>query len=373
MIFDMKVVILAIALTGGRHHCGVLANSHSVLRGGGDGGIVTDTKQLLLMEIGHGGGGGNVRGHRGHDSSAIHRGSMIEESTEVSSGSLDAEYFVQQPGGGNDDGGGGRGRDTLHGSIAGFEPEVSDGNDLWSYDDPNGRGGDRLGDGGGNMTAVHHEDDIEGMEDIAAAANPCFANRNELKGAVDRYIDEEDCANNNECDVGKTYGWPINSWCVSEVTDISRLFQWKGTFNEDISDWDISQVTNMNMMFSHADSFNCDLSSWNVSNVTDMGSMFSGAYAFDGDLSSWDVTSVTNMWYMFAFATSFNQDLCAWGDRFPYSSASVIYNIFKGSGCTVQDTPQLEQRGPFCASSCTSPNGAATVGESVAAVAMSLS
>ena len=134
------------------------------------------------------------------------------------------------------------------------------------------------------------------------------------------------------------------------------MFQWKGTFNEDISDWDISQVTNMNMMFSHADSFNGDLSSWNVSNVTDMGSMFSGAYAFDGDLSSWDVTSVTNMWYMFAFATSFNQELCAWGDRFPYSSTSVIYNIFKGSGCTFQDTPQLEQRGPFCASSCTSPN-----------------
>ena len=42
----------------------------------------------------------------------------------------------------------------------------------------------------------------------------------------------------------KTYG-PIENWDVTEVTDISYLFQRKGTMNADLSSWDISRVTNM--------------------------------------------------------------------------------------------------------------------------------
>jgi len=76
--------------------------------------------------------------------------------------------------------------------------------------------------------------------------------------------------------------------------------------------------------------------------------MFYYAEAFNGDLSRWDVSSNTDMKYMFYKASSYNQDLCAWADSFPYSSAP---NIFADSGCTFEGTPQLDQRGPFCASS----------------------
>ena len=55
------------------------------------------------------------------------------------------------------------------------------------------------------------------------------------------------------------------------------------------------------------------------------------------------------MQYMFNGAESFNQDLCAWGDTFPYDSARFI---FANSGCTNQDDPQEDQKGPFCASDC---------------------
>ncbi|KAL3756833.1 hypothetical protein ACHAWU_001345 [Discostella pseudostelligera] len=101
-------------------------------------------------------------------------------------------------------------------------------------------------------------------------------------------------------------------------------------------------------MFFNATLFNGDLTGWDVSSITSMKSMFENALAFNGDLSSWDVSSVVDMTEMFRGADTFNQDLCAWADIFPYSSAS---NIFTNSGCTYDDTPQLDQGGPFCASS----------------------
>jgi surface protein len=300
----------------------------------------------------------------------------------------------------------------------------------------------------------------------------CFLSEIDLRNAIYKYA-EQDCSNNNDCEVGKKYGWPMNSWCVSNVRDMGGLFVGPNTFNEDISAWDVSSVTSMNHMFQNAAAFNCDLSrwnvssvtdmeemfdfavafngdistwdvssvtdmssmfhdavtfngnlsswdvssvtdmskmfsgakvfngdlsswdvssvttmngifsdanvfngnvsSWNVSSVTDMENMFSGALAFNGDISTWDVSSVTLMdgmfyfadsfngnlssWnisslfladYMFFGASSFNQDLCNWLPEFPYGFASAI---FSESGCTFQADPNLDQRGPFCASS----------------------
>ena len=106
----------------------------------------------------------------------------------------------------------------------------------------------------------------------------------------------------------------------------------------------------MSWMFDGATSFNGDLSAWNTSRVTNMWSMFWGATLFNSDLSSWDISSVTDMEGMLAHATSFNQDLCAWGDKsFPYNNDS---DLFFDSGCTYQDTPQEDKKGPFYASDC---------------------
>ena len=78
--------------------------------------------------------------------------------------------------------------------------------------------------------------------------------------------------------------------------------------------------------------------------------MFGGAKSFNGDLSAWNISSVTEMDWMFDGATSFNQNLCAWGDKFPYGFG--YHDIFLSSGCTFQDDPQENQKGPFCASDC---------------------
>ena len=167
---------------------------------------------------------------------------------------------------------------------------------------------------------------------VVSANKKCFDDKDELQSAIRSYIDGNCGKSFSNCEVSETYGSPMNSWCVGNVTDMSRLFFGEATFNEDISGWDTSSVINMRGMFYYATSFN-------------------------GDLSNWDTSSVESMDYMFEGAASFNQDLCAWRDNFPYGQAGII---FIGSNCTFQDTPQLGQQGPFCASSCTkSPTSAA--------------
>ena len=87
-----------------------------------------------------------------------------------------------------------------------------------------------------------------------------------LYGAVRAYV-RQDCANNEECPIGQTYGWPMNSWCVGNVKDMSWLFSDIDTFNENISDWNTSSVTDMNFMFRSASSFDGDVSNFDTSSA----------------------------------------------------------------------------------------------------------
>ncbi|MDA3887044.1 MAG: BspA family leucine-rich repeat surface protein [Candidatus Delongbacteria bacterium] len=150
----------------------------------------------------------------------------------------------------------------------------------------------------------------------------------------------------------------LNSWDVSNVTDMQAMFASTNSFNQDISSWNVSSVTNMYAMFGSANSFNQDIDSWNVSSVTDMGAMFSYALAFNQDIGSWErtgsslssvtnmsdmfhhaeafnnggssainnwnVSSVTDMQGMFAYASAFNQDIDSWD----VSSVTSMYAMF---------------------------------------------
>ena len=128
----------------------------------------------------------------------------------------------------------------------------------------------------------------------AIDAASCFTNKTALQAAVDNYI-IQGCSSRPDCAVGKTWGWPIGSWCTKDVTDMSFLFSNKITFNQNITGWDVSSVTDMGGMFAAAWAFNQDISGWNVSSVTVMYVMFWGASAFNQDISGWDVSSVMHM------------------------------------------------------------------------------
>ena len=131
-----------------------------------------------------------------------------------------------------------------------------------------------------------------------------FSTKDELFSAIDEYI-------SNKTSAISVYG-DINTWDVTNITDMSNLFYMKGSFNENIADWDTSNVTRMANMFMFCYSFNQDIGNWVTSNVTDMSNMFRMATSFNQDIGSWNTSNVSDMYGMFNGAESFNQDIGSW-------------------------------------------------------------
>jgi len=116
----------------------------------------------------------------------------------------------------------------------------------------------------------------------------------------------------------------INNWDVSNVTDMSEMFQNATSFNQPLNNWNVSNVTNMAWMFANARSFNQPLNKWNVSKVRGMGYMFAEATSFNQPLKKWNVSNVIFMAFMFEGASSFNQPLNNWN----VSNVTCINSMF---------------------------------------------
>ena len=122
------------------------------------------------------------------------------------------------------------------------------------------------------------------------------------------------------------FNWDISGWDVSKVTDMSNMFDFADNFNQDISSWDVSKVTDMSSMFKDAIAFNQEIGNWNVSNVTDMSYMFDNAENFNENIGNWDVSNVTDMNNMFKDANSFNQDITNWNTSKVTNMISMFEN-----------------------------------------------
>ena len=117
----------------------------------------------------------------------------------------------------------------------------------------------------------------------------------------------------------------LSNWNVSNVTNMEGMFKYVRSFNQDISRWNVKNVTNMSEMFYGARSFNQPISKWDVSKVTNMEGMFNYAWKFNQDISEWDVSKVTNMKSMFHGASRFNQDITQWN----VSNVTNMEDMFK--------------------------------------------
>ncbi|HOO72939.1 MAG TPA: BspA family leucine-rich repeat surface protein [Spirochaetota bacterium] len=131
----------------------------------------------------------------------------------------------------------------------------------------------------------------------------------------------------------------IEQWGAIKWTSMNRAFYNCPYLTCNASDTpDLSQVTDMSFMFNNATSFNGDVSTWDVSSVADMGAMFYGANVFNGDVSNWDVSSVTTMNYMFYDAYSFTEhDLSGWD--VDQVTGHTDFSTDWGSGNTEPDWP----------------------------------
>ena len=128
----------------------------------------------------------------------------------------------------------------------------------------------------------------------------------------------------DETKAASKYGH-ISNWDVSNVTDMSEMFQSSKSFNQDINNWDVSNVTNMKSMFDNAEEFNQPIGCWDVSNVTDMSSMFTYAKSFNQPIGNWNVSNVTKMFSIFEMAHSFNENITNWDVSKVTSMVSMFY------------------------------------------------
>ncbi|CAM3441453.1 BspA family leucine-rich repeat surface protein [Helicobacter labetoulli] len=128
---------------------------------------------------------------------------------------------------------------------------------------------------------------------------------------------------------------------TSLITDMSKLFLYSGYKNRDfkgIETWDVSNVTDMSFMFDCAEHFNADISKWDVSKVKDMESMFCGAKSFNQNISSWDVKNVVNFNKMFFRARSFNQNLSSWDIN------GISKEMFEGTKMSEKHKPKTKEQ-----------------------------
>lgn len=124
-------------------------------------------------------------------------------------------------------------------------------------------------------------------------------------------------------------GQGLSSWDTSQVTDMSRMFAYSG-IDQNLSGWNVGNVQDFDRMFMFAHAFQSDLASWDVGSAEDMSWMFRGALQFSADLSGWDVQGVQTFEKMFAGARNFSANLCSWAQS---STGALTTAMFPGSAC----------------------------------------
>ena len=126
----------------------------------------------------------------------------------------------------------------------------------------------------------------------------------------------------------------VGTWDTSNTTRMSFMFEGATLADPDVSRWNTKRVQDLSYMFVEAVSADPDVSAWDTGNVTEMQGMFSGAERADPDVSAWKTTRVRNLSHMFRGTTVANPDVSRWNTA----------NVLSMSGMfaeTVQAQPKV--------------------------------
>jgi len=102
----------------------------------------------------------------------------------------------------------------------------------------------------------------------------------------------------------------IDKWNMSNVTDISCMFEDCIWFNADLSNWDVSNIRNMSCAFKNCKFFTGKgLRYWKPKKVEEIYATFANCYNFKENLENWNLDSdnLTQHWYTFK-GTPIEQD-----------------------------------------------------------------
>ena len=104
----------------------------------------------------------------------------------------------------------------------------------------------------------------------------------------------------------------VSMWDVSKVVTFESMFEGCCRFNQSLNYWKVGKATNMKAMFRGCTRFNQPLWAWEVGSVITFASMFEGCFAFNQPVGSWNVRSAVTMERMFFDCGAFNQPLHGW-------------------------------------------------------------
>ena len=105
----------------------------------------------------------------------------------------------------------------------------------------------------------------------------------------------------------------VSHWGSTQFTNLQNMF--RNLVNNDVTATDtpnLSNATSLSGMFQSNQSLvnsNGSIGDWDISNINNITFLFNGANNFNVNISKWDTSSCYSFYWLFKNATSFNQDV----------------------------------------------------------------
>ena len=99
----------------------------------------------------------------------------------------------------------------------------------------------------------------------------------------------------------QSFNKPLNDWKVSNVRNMTNMFNFCVNFNQPLNNWNTSIFLFDLYIFLKYKHLNQPLNNWNVSNVITFEEMFQNCRNFNQPLNNWNTSKVFNKFKTYVF------------------------------------------------------------------------